>query len=170
MRRNILSLVCLLALSLGTMAQTVESEVGRFSVIPRIGVVLSNWSNNRLYYATDGEMASMKSNYQAGFLGGVDVEYRATREIGVSLGAYYAKQGFRFSSYEETVDKDRRLYRGISDNHTHLHYLHVPLLVKGYVTRQLAFMVGVQAGFLLNDPKVEYTSIDIERPIWWCYL
>ena len=37
------------------------------------------------------------------------------------------------------------------------------LMVKGYITRQLAFMVGVQAGFLLNDPKYEFTSIDIER-------
>ena len=96
-------------------------------------------------------------------MGGVDVEYRATKEIGVSLGAYYAKQGFRFSSYEATIDAERRKYQGISDYHTNLHYLNVPLMVKGYVTRQLAFMVGVQAGFLLNDPKYEFTSIDIER-------
>lgn len=92
MRRNILSLVCLLALSLGTMAQTVESEVGRFSVIPRVGVALANWSNNRIYYASGEDKASLKSSFLAGFMGGVDVEYRATKEIGVSLGAYYAKQ------------------------------------------------------------------------------
>lgn len=60
MRRNILSLVCLLALSLGTMAQTVESEVGRFSVIPRVGVALANWSNNRIYYASGEDKASLK--------------------------------------------------------------------------------------------------------------
>ena len=163
MRRNILSLVCLLALSLGAMAQTVESEVGRFSVIPRVGVALDNWSNNRIYYASGEDKASLKSSFQAGFMGGVDVEYRATKEIGVSLGAYYAKQGFRFSSYEATIDAERRKYQGISDYHTNLHYLNVPLMVKGYVTRQLAFMVGVQAGFLLNNPKYEFTSIDIER-------
>ena len=93
MRRNILSLVCLLALSLGAMAQTVEREVGRFSVIPRVGVALANWSNNRIYYASGEDKASLKSSFQAGFMGGVDVEYRATKEIGVSLGAYYAKQG-----------------------------------------------------------------------------
>lgn len=163
MRRNILSLVCLLALSLGAMAQTVESEVGRFSVIPRVGVALANWSNNRIYYASGEDKASLKSSFQAGFMGGVDVEYRATKEIGVSLGTYYAKQGFRFSSYEATIDAERRKYQGISDYHTNLHYLNVPLMVKGYVTRQLAFMFGVQAGFLLNDPKYEFTSIDIER-------
>ncbi len=28
-----------------------------------------------------------------------------------------------------------------------LHYLNVPLMVKGYVTRQLAFMVGVTGRF-----------------------
>ena len=116
-----------------------------------------------IYYASGEDKASLKSSFQAGFMGGVDVEYRATKEIGVSLGAYYAKQGFRFSSYEATIDADRRKYQGISDYHTNLHYLNVPLMVKGYVTRQLAFMVGVQAGFLLNDPKYEFTSIDIER-------
>lgn len=163
MKRNIFWIVCLLSLTMGAMAQSEVNEVGRFSVIPRVGVSLSNWSNNRLYYATEDETASLKSNYQAGFLGGADVEYRATKEIGISLGVYYAKQGFRFSSYEATVDAEHRKYQGISDHHTNLHYLHVPLMVKGYVTRQLAFMVGAQAGFLLNDPKSEYTSIDIER-------
>lgn len=164
MKRNILFLiVCLLALSLKSGAQTAESEVGGFSVIPRVGVVLANWSNNRIYYASGEDGASLKSNFQAGFMGGADVEYRVTKEIGVSLGAYYARQGFRFSSYEATVDADKKQYQGISDYHVNLHYLNVPLVVKGYVTRRLAFMVGVQAGFLLDDPKYEFTSIDIER-------
>lgn len=163
MKRNIFWIVCLLSLTMGAMAQSKVNEVGRFSVIPRVGVALANWSNNRIYYASGADAASLKSNYQAGFMGGVDVEYRATKEIGVSLGAYYAKQGFRFSSYEATIDAERRKYQGISDYHTNLHYLNVPLMVKGYVTRQSAFMVGVQAGFLLNNPKYEFTSIDIER-------
>ncbi len=60
-------MVLLLAV-VGAKAQEVENPVGRFSVIPRIGVSLANWSGLTLE-TLDG--TSLESKYQAGFMGGV---------------------------------------------------------------------------------------------------
>ena len=63
--------VALMVLSVMTaVAQDVENPVGKISVIPRIGVVLSNWSNNKIYFTTEENADYMKSKYQAGFMGG----------------------------------------------------------------------------------------------------
>ncbi len=55
--------VALMVLSVMTaVAQDVENPVGKISVIPRIGVVLSNWSNNKIYFTTEENADYMKSN------------------------------------------------------------------------------------------------------------
>ena len=152
MKKIIMSMM-LLASAMGAMAQEAESPVGKFSIIPRIGVGISNWSNNSLSY-TDG--TTVKSKYQAGFMGGVDFEYRATEEVGISLGAYYAQQGFKFpSNQSESKGDNKTTLDGINNVHVNLNYIQVPLLVKGYVTRQLALMVGAQVGFLCGDGKLK---------------
>ena len=129
-----------------------EKTVGRFSVIPRIGVALSNWSQNALIVSaeTGGEL---KSKNQAGFMGGADVEYRATEYVGVSLGAYYARLGYRYADYEQLVDADKKQYKGIKNHHADIGYIQVPLMLKGYVTQQFVVMAGVQAGFRCGDAK-----------------
>lgn len=76
-----MSLALLLAAVIEINAQEMESPVGKFSVIPHVGVGISNWSNNELSF-NGSEL--LKSKYQAGFNGGVDVEYRATKEVAVS--------------------------------------------------------------------------------------
>ena len=53
-----------------------ENPIGRFSVIPRIGVSLANWSGLVL---EPEKGISLKPKYQAGFMGGADVEYRINK-------------------------------------------------------------------------------------------
>ena len=161
MKKNIITIVMLLLSTVGVMAQETENPVGRFSIIPRIGVVLSNWSNNKIYL-TEGNADALKSKYQAGFMGGVDVEYRATEQVGVSLGAYYAKQGFRWPSMQTESKKDgQTVLTGTNNQHVDLNYIQVPLMVKAYVTRQLCMMVGAQLGFLCGDGKYKGDSSDM---------
>lgn len=96
-------MVLLLAV-VGAKAQEVENPVGRFSVIPRIGVTLANWSGLTLE-TLDG--TSLESKYQAGFMGGVDVEYRINNSLGITVGAYYARQGMRFPDCELTENAEK---------------------------------------------------------------
>ena len=163
MKKNIMTIVMLLLATIGAMAQETASPVGRFSIILRLGVVISNWSNNKIYYAVEDNADYMKSKYQAGFMGGVDVEYRATEQVGVSLGAYYAKQGFRWPSYQiESKKNGKTILSGTNNQHVDFNYIQVPLMVKAYVTRQFAMMVGAQVGFLCGDGKYKGDSSDME--------
>lgn len=162
MKKNIVMLVMLLLTSVGVMAQEEENLVGRFSIIPRIGVALANLSdNNVLVNANGGE--EIKSKKQAGFLGGLDVEYRATEYVGISLGAYYARQGFRYPDYEVMTDADKKLYVGTKNQHVNLDYIQVPLMLKAYVTRQFVAQVGLQAGFLCGDGKFKAEETELEK-------
>lgn len=153
---------------MGVMAQEQESPVGKFSLIPYVGVGLSNWSNCSMYYADE---MSVKSKYQAGFIGGVDVEYRATKEVGVSVGVNFAQQGFKFPSYleEEKNNTGEVIARdGFNNNHVKLNYIQVPLLVRAYVTNHLSLMLGAQVGFLCGNGKLkmDYTKATLRNGDW----
>lgn len=152
MKKSIMAIAMLLLSAVGVMAQETEDPVGKFSVIPHVGIGISNWSNNSLGFA-DGEM--VKSKYQAGFTGGVDVEYRVTKEVGVSLGVNYARQGFKFPSHQITTKgNDMTTLDGFNNIHANLDYIQVPLMVRAYVTRNLSLMLGAQVGFLCGDGKL----------------
>lgn len=162
MKKNIVIWMMLLLASVGAMAQEVENPVGKFSVIPRVGVALSNWSNNSVY-VSDALGDEIKSKNQAGFMVGADVEYRATEYVGVSLGAYYARLGYRFADYEIVENADKKQYWGIKNHHADIDYIQLPLMLKGYVTRQLVAMVGIQAGFRCGDAKYSYEETSLEK-------
>lgn len=63
----------LLLSAIEAMAQGEENPVGRFSVIPRIGVAIANLSDNSIYLTTENGR-EVKSKNQTGFLGGLDVD------------------------------------------------------------------------------------------------
>lgn len=164
MKKGILSIALLLLSAVGVSAQEVESQVGKFSVIPHVGVGISKWSNCELSF--NGE-EMLKSKYQTGFSGGVDVEYRATKEVAVSLGVNYARLGFKFPSYQmENKNEDQSTtLEGYDNIHVNLDYIQVPLKVRAYITRNLSLTLGVQAGFLCGDGKwkMDYTQATIRN-------
>ena len=124
MKKNIAIVMMLLLSAMGAMAQGGENPVGKFSVIPRVGVAIANLSDNSIYLPTENNR-EVKSKSKAGFLGGLDVEYRATDYLGVSLGAYYARQGARWGDYEMAVNGDTgnngiKKYTGVKDHRLNL--------------------------------------------------
>lgn len=152
----------LLLSAMGAMAQNDEDQVGRFSIIPRVGVAIANLTDNSTFVATE-QVRELKSKSQAGFMGGVDVEYRATDVLAVSLGAYYARQGFRYGDYESVEDADKGLYSGIKDMHGNLDYINVPLMLKAYVAKGFAVMAGAQMGFLCTRGKMHFERTELEK-------
>ncbi len=175
MKKNIMIMMVLVLSVVGAKAQEVENPVGRFSVIPRIGVAIANLSDNSIYLL--GTNQEIKSKVQAGLMVGVDMEYRASELLGVSLGAYYARQGARWGDYEERMDinsgetNEEGKYYGYKNKHLNLDYIHVPLMLKVYVAPQFALMAGAQMGFLCGDGKemVEITPLtkDKDGSTWY---
>lgn len=141
-----------------------QSPIGTFSITPKIGTNISNWSNNELYTNLDSELSSaqhtLKSKSKAGLVVGVDVQYQATDVIALSLGAEYSRQGYRYSDYESKTSSTTEydVYEGYSDQHHNVDYLNVPLMIKGYIAQGLAIGAGVQAGFVLDNKYKWETS------------
>lgn len=167
MKKNIAIVMMLLLSAMGAMAQGGENPVGKFSVKPRVGVAIANLSDNSIYLPTENNR-EVKSKSKAGFLGGLDVEYRATDYLGVSLGAYYVRQGARWGDYEMAVQGDAgnngiKKYTGVKDHRLNLDYVQVPLMLKAYVAPQFAIMAGAQVGFLCGDGKMLSEETDLEK-------
>lgn len=167
MKKNIAIVMMLLLSAIGAMAQGEENSVGRFSVIPRIGVAIANLSDNSIYLTTENGR-EVKSKNQTGFLGGLDVEYRATDYLSVSLGACYVRQGARWGDYEmaengNVVNNGIKKYTGVKNHHLNLDYVQIPLMLKAYVAPQFAIMAGAQVGFLCGDGKVLSEETELEK-------
>lgn len=132
---------------------------GHVSIIPRVGLDIANLSGNKIYY-TSSTMKSMKSKYNARFVGGVDVEYQLLPMSSISLGAFYSQQGCRFPDYSSQVEIESVSGSKETENwekqRWKLDYVQVPLMFNQYVSEGLAVKVGVQMGFLMNA-KVSYT-------------
>lgn len=129
--------VCLL---LGLFASTVSAqrpETGSLSLMPKVGVALSKFSDHTIYSSLGSGMdRENKAKFGPGFSVGLEGEYIAHPNIGVSLGLMYAHEG---------TDHD------LKGAEVGLDYLNVPLMANIYVTPQLAFRLGAQVGFLMGD-------------------
>lgn len=149
------------ALVLAFSAQSfAQNEVGRFSIIPRLGVSVANLSNNDLYYLNAvGAEDKLESRSKAGLNVGVDVEYQVSEQASVSAGVFYSMQGACYPDFKEMGASDKQ-FVGNSNNRTDLQYINVPLMANLYVSKGLAMKLGVQPGFLL-DAQYKYETRDI---------
>lgn len=155
-------IVWMLLVNLCMLSAQTESPVGKFSIIPRIGVTIANLTHNSLtVFGGDNDSRILNSKAKAGFMGGLDAEYRVSDNLALGLGAYYAQQGYRYPDYvvgNPAMHVDS--YMGIHDHHANLHYLNVPVYVKGYIMDGLAVMAGVQLGcFMTGKEMYEQTMV-----------
>ena len=161
MKKCLFVSLCLLscALSYG------QSRGGSFSITPRIGASISNLTNEVLYASTgvdNGNDYELKSKYKAGLTFGAEVEYQATPVIGLSLGALYSMQGFRYPEYAAKDEKTNAYYAFDNNSRTNLQYINIPLLVNVYLYKGLALKAGVQMG-LLVDAESKYDDRTMTR-------
>lgn len=161
-----------LALMCATIVKA-QQEVGTFSLIPRIGVNLSNISSNDV--ATDlTTSASIDSKHKAGMKVGVDAEYQATRSLAVSAGVFYSMQGCRFSDFSclNSIDQATKVqsYSGFNDFKEDRQYVTVPLMLHYYVAPNLAINVGGQLGFLVKSKtsfSMQDYTVDADGKVEW---
>lgn len=113
--------------------------------------------------ASFGDITHIKGHdYKAGFIGGAELEYRASNLIGISGGLFYSMQGASFNNpgIEINGGKFDAKYN----------YLNVPVLVNFHVTKGLVLKTGLQPGFLLSakegnlDVKNNLNKIDLSIP------
>ncbi len=149
---------CLL-IACATMAMA-QAAPGTFSIIPRVGVSISNISNNPQYIGNADY--SLDAKAKAGFSVGADAYYQASRQIGVSAGVHYVSVGNKYDDYDVLTerpaeDATEAKYESYTDLSNTLCYVAVPLMVHGYIAKGLSVNAGVQAG-LLTHVKEEFTT------------
>lgn len=116
------------------MATMVLSSVGAFAqqaagtttIQPKVGLNVST--------IADGD-------WKAGFAAGAELQYQATDNLGLAIGALYSVQGAKSKEV-----KDYTWSPG---------YINVPITLNYYVAQGLAIKAGIQPGFMVSKDLKE---------------
>lgn len=154
--KHIAALFALLGMSTMGWAQV---ETGTFSVIPRVGLNLSTISDESL----TNDVGTMKSKYKAGAMAGVDLEYRISKPLAASVGAYYSREGCNYK--DNVLDHPvPGTYNVLSRSYFTIDYLKIPVMARWYVTDKFSVGTGVQAGIgLWNRTHTESQEVKINN-------
>lgn len=147
-------LIAAMALLTAVLSLSAQSEQGTFSVYPRIGINLSNLSNDELYLSVD-DYDSYSSKQKTGLMAGAEVEYQILPILSITGGAMYSIQGCKYNDMQSDKNPSLKI-KGYKQT---LHYINVPLLLNLYVARGLALKAGVQCGFLVHQ-HLKYNEVD----------
>ena len=137
--------------ALGAFAQP---KAGTISVIPKLGLNLSNLTNQDILYSSTNpeyQPTTIKSKFREGIVFGADVQYQRTDRFALSLGALYSKEGCRYSDISDSYKQNNIRYVSLTaDQHIAVDYLNIPLVAHFYVADNLALNAGVQLGIALS--------------------
>lgn len=155
-----LLLVLLVVSALGAVAQP---KAGKFSIVPRLGVSLAKLTGEGSVIETGDASAPIGShNYKPGLIAGVDFEYQITDILAASVGAYYSQQGTKYDDIDEYHDVSTKKWQEIRKWKEHYDFVNIPVMLSGYVYKNLALKVGVQLG-INTSGKMEYTIVPFTR-------
>ena len=156
-------LFALVALCVATVGASAQSEVGTFTLQPKIGFNVSFLTNAGKSYLVEplgGKPMEGSRDVKLGFVAGVEGEYQITPMISVAAGLLYSMQGTRW----EDLESQTAYYRAMSkDRMVNLSYLNIPIVANFYVAKGFALKAGVQAGFLLDSKGKETIYDNLEN-------
>lgn len=119
-----LECIVIIMSSVGVFAQ---HGVGSITIQPKVGINVANLTKS------DGDGIDNR----IGFVIGAEAEYQIEEQISISAGLIYSQQGQK----ESGILGDKFV-----DGTLKLDYINIPILANIYVTKGLAFKVGVQPG------------------------
>lgn len=136
----------------------------RWSVIPRLGLNLSNLDDMDLFYDFDKKQ---KPSRTADVMAGAEFEYRLHPALSVGVGALYSRQGCHYKSYSVTYSTDQpntQHVEGVDNNNIRLQYINIPVTGSWHISESFALKLGVQCGvFLAGNWTNDITTMDVTK-------
>lgn len=166
-------------LLLSVLMARAQREVGSFTLQPKVGVNVSNITDNPaigahvLTYKPDAagndfmfrpleDNVNMTSvgftgiKEKIGWVAGVEAEYQLTKRLGLSMGLLYSMQGAKYDDcYGTDID--------ITDAKIRLEYINVPIMANYYIVKGLALKAGIQPAFCVKDEAVGDVTVRAEE-------
>lgn len=167
--------IIVLAMTVTTMMTVLaQKEIGTFTVYPRVGMNLSKFSGQKIYY--EGCDNYVKEKYKMGLSAGAELWYQFHNSLALSAGLTESNQGTK------TEDINLESTNNVKETYSYsvnTQVLNIPLLLHAFVAPGLSFEAGVQPGFLLsakskengekNDVKSQMKTFDLSIPIGFSY-
>ena len=137
------------AMVLSSVGAFAQQAAGTTTIQPKVGLNVSTIGDN---------------DWKAGFAAGAELQYQATSNFGVAVGALYSVQGFKGKDIEidtpivdGTIQNDYKWNPG---------YINVPITLNYYPVAGLALKAGLQPGFLVNkDDMDDAKTVDLSIPV-----
>ncbi len=134
-----------------------QKGVGEWSFIPRVGVNLSNLGG--LNDKTSGIQTNKhNSAFKHDFMLGAESEYQILKPLGLSIGAFYSRQGCHWAPYETLLSPTKA--EAYDEERIKLQYVNIPFTANYYITDFLAVRAGLQCGLYI-DGSWTYTHSDV---------
>ena len=151
-----------------------QKEIGTFTVYPRVGMNLSKFSGQKIYY--DASDNYVKEKYKMGLSAGAELWYQFHNSLALSAGLIESNQG---TKTEDIILESTNNIKETYSYSVNTQVLNIPLLLHAFVAPGLSFEAGVQPGFLLsakskengekNDVKSQMKTFDLSIPIGISY-
>ena len=130
-------LVLVFAVITASVNVNAQNEEGEWSIMPKVGWNLATWAGDP------------DAKWMSGYMGGIEVEYGVTENLGVVAGLHYSLQGEK-----DDVNRTKIMFG----------YTNVPLLAQYYPVKGLAIKAGVQFGFLTSKKAtIDGVKFDIDK-------
>lgn len=180
MKRQLIFAAALLMTASSVCAQ---QKAGTFSITPKVGVSVSNFSGdmpaNVVYVVmsqdnanepqtwnsmSDGPVVELgsvgfnESKNKFGFTAGAEAQYQFSKIFGLSLGVFYTQKGASYNTKDFSSTSSNGVNVTINDNlKINLNSITMPILANVYVWKGLAVKAGLQPEIAVNKK----TSCDV---------
>ena len=141
-------LLVMAAMVLSSVGAFAQQAAGTTTIQPKIG----------LNVATIGD-----NDWKAGFAAGAELQYQASSNLGVAVGALYSVQGYKAKDVKVAG-------MTIEGGKWNPGYINVPITLNYYPVAGLALKAGLQPGFLVNkDDAEDVKTVDLSIPVGLSY-